>query len=148
MFNKLQSIRSDEFVSADAAVCLLRMGVSALIMTHGIPKLMRILEGNFGFGDPIGIGPATSLLLVAFAETICAFFVLIGLWTRLALIPLLINMSVIVFVAHAGDPFGRKELGLFFLIVFAALFLTGAGKYSLDYLITNKNKGNFENSFY
>lgn len=57
---------------------------------------------------------------------------MLGLWTRAALIPLIINMSVIVFIAHAGDPFGRKEIGLFFLITFVVLFLTGPGKYSMD----------------
>lgn len=109
-------------------------------MTHGIPKLMRILDGNFGFGDPLGIGPVASLLLVTFAEAICAFFVLIGLWTRVALIPLIINMAVIAFVAHADDPFGDKEKGLLFLVMFITLFFTGAGKYSLDSVFNKKSK--------
>lgn len=132
MLKKLLSARIDEFVSPDVAICLLRIGAAALIMTHGIPKLMRVLEGDFSFGDPIGIGPTTSLLLVTFAEAICAILVLFGLFTRAALIPLIINMTVVVFIAHADDPFGRKELGLFFLISFVTLFLTGPGKYSMD----------------
>jgi len=57
---------------------------------------------------------------------------LIGFITRVSLIPLIITMIVAVFVAHAGDPFSDKELGLFFLITFIVLFLTGPGKYSLD----------------
>ncbi|WP_340105335.1 DoxX family protein [Rhodohalobacter sp. 8-1] len=132
MFKKLLSPRLDEWVSPDVAVCLLRIGASALIMTHGFPKFLKILEGDFSFGDPLGIGEAPSLFLVAFAEFICAILVLLGLWTRIALIPLIITMIVAVFIAHAGDPFGRKELGLFFLISFVVLFLTGPGKYSLD----------------
>ncbi len=132
MFKKLNSPRLNEIVSPDVAILLLRIGAACLVMTHGIPKLMRILDGNFGFGDPIGLGPTVSLFLVAFAEGICAFFILIGLWTRLAAMPLIINFIVVVFVAHAGDPFGDKELGLFFLITFISLFLTGAGKYSVD----------------
>ncbi len=102
-------------------------------MTHGFPKLMRILDGNLGFADPLGIGPELSLILVMFAEFICAIFVLIGLGTRIALIPLLFNMLVIVFVAHSGDPFGDKELPLFFFAAFLVLFFTGGGKYSLDH---------------
>lgn len=142
MFKKLTSTRLDEIVSPDVALLLLRLGAAALIMTHGIPKLMRILDGNFGFGDPLGLGPALSLFLVTFAEAICAFFVLLGLWTRVALIPLIINMTVVTFVAHADDPFGDKELPLFFLIVFVTLFLTGAGKYSLDSRF-NKRSGRY-----
>lgn len=132
MFKKLNSARLDEIVSPHVAILLLRLGAAALVMTHGIPKLMRVLEGNFGFGDPLGIGSTVSLLLVTFAEAICAFFVLIGLWTRVALVPLIINFIVVVFVAHADDPFGDKEKGLLFLTMFITLFLTGAGKYAFD----------------
>lgn len=140
MFKKLNSTRLNEIVSPDVAILLLRIGAACLVMTHGIPKLMRILDGNFGFSDPIGFGPTVSLFLVAFAEGICAIFVLLGLWTRVALIPLIINFIVVVFIAHANDPFGDKELGLFFLITFVTLFLTGAGKYSLDGGLSKRNR--------
>jgi putative oxidoreductase len=132
MIKKLNSARIDEFVNPDVAILLLRFGSAALMLTHGIPKLLKILEGDFSFGDPIGIGPTASLILVTFAEAICAALVMIGLMTRASLIPLIIAMMVAVFVAHAGDPFGDKELGLFFLISFIVLFLTGPGKYSVD----------------
>lgn len=132
MLKKLLSARLDAYVNPDVAICLLRIGASMLIMTHGFPKLMKILDGDFSFGDPIGIGEAPSLVLVAFAEFFCAIFVLIGIGARIALIPLIITMAVAVFIAHAGDPFGRKELPLFFLISFIVLFFTGAGKYSFD----------------
>lgn len=132
MFYKLNSSRLNEFVSPNFAILVLRIGAACLVLTHGIPKLIRILDGSFNFSDPIGIGPTLSLFLVAFAEGICAFFVLLGLWTRAALIPLIINFAVVVFVAHADNPFADKELGLFFLITFITLFLTGAGKYSID----------------
>ncbi|SRR6056297_1421774 len=139
MIKKLTSVRIDEFVNPDVAILLLRIGTASLMLTHGIPKLLRILEGDFSFGDPIGIGPTASLILVTFAEAICAALVIIGLVTRAALIPLIIAMTVAVFVAHAGDPFSDKELGLFFLISFAVLFLTGPGKYSLDQKFFGKN---------
>lgn len=140
MFKNLNSPRLDEIVSPHVAILLLRIGAACLVMTHGIPKLMRILEGNYEFGDPLGIGPALSLFLVTFAEAICAFFVLVGLWTRVALIPLIINMLVIVFIAHADDPFGNKEKGAFFLVTWIVLFLTGAGKYSLDKFFNRKSR--------
>lgn len=139
MFNKLKSARLDEFVSPDVAILLLRIGSAALIMTHGVPKLMRILDGDFGFGDPLGIGPVTSLFLVTFAEFLCAIFVLVGFFTRGFLIPLIINMAVITFIAHGDDPFGRKELPLFFLISFVTLFLTGPGKFSIDQKLFGKS---------
>jgi putative oxidoreductase len=138
MFDKLFSSKINEFVSPDAALIILRIGTGALMLTHGFPKLMRILDGNFSFGDPIGIGPVASLILVAFAEFLCSLFVIAGLFTRASLIPLMFAMAVAAFIAHAGDPFGDKELSLFFLISFITLFLTGPGKYSLDHKLFGK----------
>jgi len=138
MFKKLISAKINEFVAPDAAFLLLRVGAGALMLTHGFPKLMRILDGNFSFGDPIGIGPAASLILVTFAEFFCSLFVMAGFMTRASLIPLMFAMAVAAFIAHAGDPFGDKELPLFFLTSFATLFLTGPGKYSLDHKFLGK----------
>jgi len=132
MLNTLNSTRIDEFTSADVAILILRLGAAALILTHGFSKLMKILDGDFGFMDPIGIGATTSLFLVTFAEFFCALFLLLGFFTRGALIPLIINFLVIIFIAHGDDPFGRKELPLLYLTSFITLFLTGPGKLSLD----------------
>jgi putative oxidoreductase len=41
-------------------------------------------------------------------------------------------MLVAAFVAHAGDPFGKKEMALLYLLVYITLFITGPGKYSID----------------
>lgn len=132
MLKKLRSTKPDELLSLDAALLLLRVGAAILIFTHGWGKLSGVLMGNMQFLDPLGIGPGLSKVLVAFAEGICSLFILAGLWTRLAAIPLVINLTVITFVQHWPDPWGRKELPLFFLIVFLFLLLTGGGKYSLD----------------
>src|SRR5690625_4652822 len=95
---------------------------------------------NVGFDTPIALGPELSLILVIFAEVFCAAFVITGLWTRPALIALIINMVVITFIAHADDPFSSKELPLFFLVAWIPLFLSGPGKYSLDQRLFNKEK--------
>jgi len=134
MFRKLRSTRLDAFVSPHLAILILRIGAAALILTHGYPKLMQLLEGNFAFPDPIGIGAIATLILVVFAEIICAVFVLVGFYTRLFLIPLIINMGVAYFIVHATDPFAQKELALLFMISFVVLFLTGPGRLSFDRL--------------
>ncbi|MFN8691884.1 MAG: DoxX family protein, partial [Cyclobacteriaceae bacterium] len=61
--------------------------------------------------------------------------VVVGLYTRLALVPLTICMAVAVFIIHGDDPFGDKEHALLFLLPYLALMFTGPGKYSLDRLI-------------
>lgn len=132
MIKKLISTNPGAIVSSHTAIFILRVGGAALILAHGIPKLIKVFEGDFSFADPIGLGTELSLILSAFAEGICGILLLLGLWTRLATIPLIINMAVAVLFAHAGDPFGVKEKALLFLLIFIVLFFTGGSKYSLD----------------
>jgi putative oxidoreductase len=122
----------------DLSLLLIRVAAGGFMFSHGFGKLQKLVNGNFEFGDPIGLGPEISLGLTVFAEILCAFLVLVGLFTRLASIPLIITMLVAVFIVHADHDFGKKELGLFYLINYLVLFLTGAGKYSLDKLILKK----------
>lgn len=120
--------------NTDITLLLLRLGVSGLMLTHGIPKLIRLFgSGPIQFGDPIGIGVEASLTLTVFSEVICSVLILVGLGTRLASIPLIITMAVAFFIVHAAHAFERKELALFYLIVYIVLLLTGSGKYSLDH---------------
>ena len=53
-------------ITTHIGLLLLRLGFSVGLMTHGYGKLLRVWEGNFKFGDPIGIGSAPSLILASF----------------------------------------------------------------------------------
>ncbi len=117
---------------------LLRIGVACLMLTHGLPKLQKVLTGNFAFGDPLGLGSGVSLTLVALAEVGGSLLILVGAATRLAVLPLIVTMLVAAFVAHADDPFGKKELPLLYLFIYTVLLLTGAGKYSVDGLLSQR----------
>ena len=75
------------------------------------------------------------ILPVIFAEFFCGVFILLGLFTRLACIPLIISMSVALFYAHKGDFFGDGEKATLFLLGYLALLFTGPGKVSMDKLI-------------
>ena len=132
---KLFSTRVSENALA-FALLVLRVGAGSLmLMKHGLDKLMHFSQKAGGFADPFGIGSTASLSLAVFAEFFCAVFIILGLFTRLATIPLIIAMSVALFVAHQGDFFGKGELAGLFLIVFVTLLFTGPGKASLDRLI-------------
>lgn len=137
---------------------ILRLGIGGYMMTHGWGKLQMLLAGNFEqMGDPIGLGPVASLVLITFAELVCAFLVVIGLATRPAAAVIAFAMAVAAFVAHAADPWTMqrafeiflagesqfpvsKQPAVTFLIVFLSLVFTGAGEWSLDALWARRRR--------
>lgn len=118
---------------------ILRIGASILMLTHGFPKLMKVIDGNMQFGDPLGIGAGPSLVLAAFAEAICSILIILGLATRLAVIPLIITMATAAFIVHANDPFSSQEMPLLYLLIYVTLLVTGPGKYAVDQAIGKKS---------
>ena len=116
---------------------ILRITFSLMLaIVHGWPTFKGLLEGNYSdYPDPLGIGPAMSMSLMAFAEFICALFVFLGIYTRFALIPLIVGFSVAIFIFHAGDPFGNRELAVHYVLIFVVLFITGPGSFTLNELI-------------
>lgn len=118
------------------AMLLLRLGAgSMMLVNHGLDKLMHFADKAPRFADPFGVGSTTSLAMVVFAEFFCSVFIILGLFTRLATIPLIIAMSVALFYAHKGEMFGQGETAAMFLTVFLTLLFTGPGKASLDKFI-------------
>jgi putative oxidoreductase len=124
-------------MKTDLALLVLRIYAGFfMIFLHGWPKLSRYAELSAGgFADPIGVGPLFSLWLTLFAEVFCAVFVLLGIVTRWASIPLAITMAVAAFIVHAPDPWSRKELAISYLCVYVALALLGGGRFGFDSLI-------------
>lgn len=121
-----------DFAGASLPILWLRLIGGGFMLAHGVPKLMKLLSGNFQFADPIGIGPQASLILTVFAEFLCALMILIGFKTKAATIPLMITMLVAAFLVHGADPFGKKELALIYFGIYLSLFFLGSGKYSVD----------------
>ncbi len=120
------------------ALLLVRISVGIMMLTHGGPKFMRLLDGNLKFGDPIGMGSELSFILLVFAEFFCSIFILIGLGSRLASIPLLFTVLVILLVAKGADPVFDHVNILAYIATYILLFFTGSGKYSLDYKLFHK----------
>ncbi len=111
---------------------LLRISVAGLMLTHGYPKMIKILDGNMSFGDPYGIGAGLSLVLIVFAEVVCSVFIALGFATRLATLPLIFAMGTAAFVVHADDPFTKQEMPLLYILIYITILVAGPGKYAID----------------
>jgi putative oxidoreductase len=102
---------------------------------HGYGKLTNFSSIEPKFMEFLGLSKGVSLGLVVFAEFFCSLFLILGLFTRFALVPLAITMLVAAFKAHGGDIFGDGEMAFLYLAIYVSLLLKGAGKYSADALL-------------
>jgi len=121
----------------DTALLILRLVLGILILLHGISKLppppkeiaAMLAQANL---------PAVLAWGVYLGEIVAPILLIIGVWTRLAAIVIVINMAVAVLMAHAGDVFSlgpqggyALELQAMFMFVAVALAFTGAGRLSV-----------------
>ena len=74
----------------NTAMLLLRLALGILMMMHGYNKLVHFADMQHKFMNFLGLGSTLSLILVIFAEFFCSLFLILGLFTRLATIPLII----------------------------------------------------------
>lgn len=125
--------------NTDIGLLIFRVSISVLMLTHGFPKLLRFFgPEEINFVDPFGLGQTITFGLAVFAEFVCAVFVLFGFLTRFSAIPIVLTMAVAAFIIHATDGFGKQELPIAYMFSFLFFVFSGAGKYSIDFLIQNK----------
>jgi putative oxidoreductase len=123
------------------AVLLIRILVGWVFLSEGIQKFL--FPDSLGVGRFVKIGipsPQVMAPFVGVVEIVCGSLLLIGLVTRLATVPLLIDISVALYstkiVTFAKNGFwgtmheARTDVSMLLGLVF--LLLVGAGAWSLD----------------
>lgn len=83
--------------SAPAAVILIRIIVGGVFLSEGIQKFLFPDENGVGRFLKIGIpSPEVTAPFVGIVEIVCGALILLGFLTRLAAVPLIINMLVAI----------------------------------------------------
>lgn len=126
---------------------IIRLMVGAVFVSEGIQKFMYPSVRGAGRFEKIGL-PLPEILgpLVGSFEIFCGGLILLGLFTRLASIPLIIIMLIAIAstkieiltedgfweMLHASRTDWSMLLGSIFLLV------KGSGRFSLDWIIINR----------
>lgn len=122
--------------SSDAALLLLRVWYGgSLLLLHGWGKMANYSAMASAFPDPFGIGKGPSVMLVIFAEVVCAALLVLGAFTRVAALVASINMATAFWFGHGAKLTGKGndgELAFLFLGAFLTLLIAGAGRFSID----------------
>jgi putative oxidoreductase len=125
--------------AANIGLLFLRVSSSALLLiVHGWPKIIHFSTELSIIDDPLHIDRLPTLLLAIFAEVICPLFIIPGLFTRFAVIPVLILLVVASIGVHPEWTIFEAQFSILFGIIFLALAITGAGKLSVDALLLNR----------
>lgn len=109
-----------------------------MAFSHGLgktPPPAPLVEGLSAMGFPM---PEVFAWLAALSEFAGGILLALGLLTRPAALFMTVTMGVAAFVAHASDPFEKKEMALLYLFISLFFLLHGAGRWSVDYIITKK----------
>ena len=136
------------------AVILIRLLVGAIFLSEGVQKFLFTAEVGIGRFTKIGIpSPEIMAPFVGIVEAVCGTLLLLGLFTRLATIPLIITMlgailstKIPILVGHGFWGFSLRILPYYgfwgmaheirtdWSLLLGSIFLliVGAGKWSVD----------------
>lgn len=118
-------------------ILALRVFFGILFFSHGLDKMINFNELSYTYPSVLGFGSYMTLMVSIFCEFACSLFLIVGLLVRITVIPMIAAMAVAFFDIHDG-MFPAGELSLIYMILFVILYITGPGRYSVDYLIDMK----------
>ena len=111
---------------------------SSLINTHGIKKVLHFQDEVKHLPDLLGIGGYATAIIAVGATVVAPILIILGLSTRLmALLSFCITFSGFAIV-HAKDAWEVRDAPLMYSLSLMLIFVLGAGKYSLDALVSRK----------
>jgi putative oxidoreductase len=123
----------------DTGMLILRVAASLEIaIVHGFKKIGVGVAQAENIPNPLHLPQAFNDAFATSANIIFPFFVLTGLFTRLATLPTLAVTLTGYFVVHWHDALLEKDTPFIYSLIFLIILILGPGKYSLDNSIHKK----------
>ena len=87
--------------------------------------------------NPLGLPDKMNALVATFSDTVVPFLMVLGLGTRLAVLPTIGVTAIGYFVVHRKDSLEVRDVPYMYTLSLLLILALGAGKYSLDYYLLN-----------
>jgi putative oxidoreductase len=124
------------------ALLLGRLSVGLVFLSTGWGKVHNVEKVTEFFTSLHIPMPGLNAVVVGWSELLCGAALVIGLFTRLATIPLLVSMVVAILTAKRPDIHGFFDLIAFeettYFLVLVMIAVLGPGSISVDHLLANK----------
>ena len=107
-----------------------------LLTVHGLKKIQRGPQAEpEHIPNPLQLPEKLNAAVAQFADTIVPFFIALGLFGRLALLPTIGVTAVGYFVVHRHDSREVRDVPFMYTLCLLLLLLIGPGTYSIDHYI-------------
>jgi putative oxidoreductase len=107
-----------------------------MILVHGLKKLGLTGGDAEVVPNPLHLPEAFNQLFATAANLVFPLFVIVGLFTRIAILPIIAVPLTGYFIVHGHDPLLVRDVPFMYSLSYLLVLLLGPGKYSIDYLIT------------
>jgi putative oxidoreductase len=112
-----------------------------LFRVHGMKKF-RVENGQREqVPNPLGLPEKLNGLVATFSDTVVPFLLMIGIGTRLILLPTIAVTSIGYFVVHRKDSLEVRDVPYMYSISLIFIWILGAGRYSVDFYFFNYLNG-------
>ncbi|WP_116788247.1 DoxX family protein [Flavobacterium psychrotrophum] len=106
-----------------------------LFRVHGMKKF-RIENGQKEHvPNPLHLPEKLNGLVATFSDTVVPFLIILGMGTRLAVLPTIGVTAIGYFVVHKNDSLEVRDVPYMYTLSLLFLLALGAGTYSVDHYI-------------
>lgn len=108
-----------------------------LFRVHGLKKFRLENGQREHVPNPLHLPEKLNAAVATLSDTLAPFLVMLGIGTRLAVLPVIGVTAIGYFVVHRKDNAEVRDVPYMYTLSFLLLLFVGAGTYSLDHYLYN-----------
>jgi len=108
-----------------------------LFRVHGMKKFRKKNGQTEHIPDPLHLPPKLNSFIATFSDTVVPFLLMLGIATRLVVLPAIGVTAIGYFVVHRKDSLEVRDVPYLYTLCLLLMLVLGAGTYSIDTYLLN-----------